>query len=137
MKFSAVILASVALSQAIDIHPLKRLDNLTRLSDELINDSFTFLKSKDGWISKFSRNAARMEKSYHLCGTYDQNQLADEEFVYSSLDANVRVEEITAAFAKWTTRHIATCPGQRNHNYQVKRMTKWNDLLQKHLAGQD
>ena len=102
MKFSAVILASVALSQAIDIHPLKRLDNLTRLGQELIDDSFTFLQSRGPvrWFVKFRTNGDRMKRSYNRCGDNKSNQPADEDFVYSSLDANIRVEEITAAFAK-------------------------------------
>ena len=53
MKFSALILASVASAQDDENYPfpLERLDNLTKLLADLMNESFTFLRSKNQIIT--------------------------------------------------------------------------------------
>ena len=53
MKFSAVLLATVALAQdekkVPPRHPLQRLAKLTEFSAEIMNDWFTFLPSQAAW----------------------------------------------------------------------------------------
>ena len=82
MKVSAVFL--VALSSADDKkvpprHPLQRLARLTQFTDEIMDQWFTFLPSKDTWKAKFSANAARMERNFERgnqrCGFYNDQQL--------------------------------------------------------------
>merc|ERR1712003_538222 len=67
MKFSAAVLATVAVAQDGDRkvpprHPLQRLNRLVEFSAELLNDWYTFLPSQASWIGKFERNAERMER---------------------------------------------------------------------------
>ena len=44
------------------------------------------------------------------------------------------VQQLTTGFRKWAERYLGNCAGQRNHAYQINRMNKWNEALQKHLA---
>merc|ERR1712062_592915 len=43
-------------------HPLQRLARLTEFSEELLNDWYSWLPSKDSWVAKFANNSARMEE---------------------------------------------------------------------------
>merc|ERR1712176_1697431 len=65
MKISCALLATVALADNKKVpprHPLQRLQRLTEFSEELLNEWYDFLPSKDNWINKFATNAKRMEK---------------------------------------------------------------------------
>ena len=159
MKFSAAVLATVAVAQDGDRkvpprHPLQRLNRLVEFSAELLNDWYSFLPSQDSWIGKFERNAERMERNFERgnqrCGFYDENQLPhggpserrkreiDADSIwdrYDREDPSVGTKQITTGFRKWAERYLSECSGQRNYNYQVNRMNKWNGLLQDHLAA--
>ena len=156
MKFSAVLLATVALAQdekkVPPRHPLQRLAKLTEFSAELMNDWFTFLPSQAQWVSKFATNAARMERNFNRgnqkCGFYDESQLphggpeerkrreVEDVFRYNTADPSVGAKQITTGFSKWAVRYIGQCSGQKDNQFQVNRMSRWNDKLQAHLASQ-
>ena len=159
MKFSAAVLATVAVAQDGDRkvpprHPIQRLNRLVEFSAELLNDWYSFLPSQDSWIGKFERNAERMERNFERgnqrCGFYDENQLPhggpserrkreiDADSIwdrYDREDPSVGTKQITTGFRKWAERYLSECSGQKNFNYQVNRMNKWNGLLQDHLAA--
>ena len=133
-------------------HPLQRLDRLVEFSAEILDEWFSFVKSKDSWKAKFHANGKRMEKNFkrgeQRCGHYDQHQLPhggpeedrkrrSDDFVdrYDRDDPSVGIKQITTGFRKWAQRYIAACSGQRQYQYQVNRMNKWNSLLQAHLTG--
>merc|ERR1712080_751188 len=80
MKFSAALLATVALANEKKVpprHPLQRLNRLTEFSAELMNDWFAGLPSKDRWVAKFATNAGRMARNFERgnqrCGFYDED----------------------------------------------------------------
>jgi hypothetical protein len=159
MKFSAAVLATVAVAQDGDRkvpprHPIQRLNRLVEFSAELLNDWYSFLPSQASWVGKFERNAERMERNFERgnqrCGFYDENQLPhggpserrkreiDSDSIwdrYDREDPSVGTKQITTGFRKWAERYLSECSGQRNYNYQVNRMNKWNGLLQDHLAN--
>jgi len=157
MKFSAAILATVALAEEKKVpprHPLQRLNKLTQFSEEILSDWFGFLPSQQKWIEKFARNAGRMEQNFNRgnqrCGFYDENQLPhggpearkrrdvdDEDLRYDKTNPSVGIKQITTGFRKWAERYISQCNGQRKYSYQVNRMNKWNGKLQTHLAKND
>ena len=53
--------------------PEARLGQLTRFSDDLLDNWFGFLKSKNNWKRKFNQNAIRMQAAYDRCGHYDKS----------------------------------------------------------------
>ena len=68
MKFSAALLFAVAAADDKKVpprHPLMRLSRLTEFSEEILNDWFDFLPSKQSWIEKFANNAYRMERNFN------------------------------------------------------------------------
>ena len=157
MKFSAVVLATVAIAQndrkVPPRHPLQRLDRLVEFSHELLDDWYTDLPSQQSWKGKFERNADRMERNFERgnqrCGFYDETQLPhggpserrkreiDADSIwdrYNRFDPFTGTRQITTGFRKWAERYISTCWGQRNYKYQVNRMNKWNGLLQAYLV---
>merc|ERR1712156_440592 len=158
MKFSAAVLATVALGQEKKVpprHPLQRLNRLVEFSHELMGQWYGFLPSQQSWIAKFATNAGRMERNFERgnqrCGFYDENQLPhggpserrkreiDADSIwdrYDREDPSVGTKQITTGFRKWAERYLSECSGQKNYNYQVNRMNKWNTKLQAHLAGQ-
>merc|ERR1711881_618382 len=62
---SAALLATVAVveKKVPPRHPLQRLNKLTMFSEELMNDWFGALPSKDNWIAKFATNAGRTTRT--------------------------------------------------------------------------
>ena len=154
MKFSPAVLFAVAAADDKKVpprHPLQRLARLTEFTEEILNDWFSGLASKDAWVNKFANNAARMERNFNRgeqrCGHYDENQLphggperkrreADDER-YNREDPVEGVRQLTTGYKKWAERYLSQCSGQRQYQHQVNRMTKWNNLLQAHLASQD
>ena len=135
-------------------HPLQRLNRLLDFTEEILTNWFDFLPSQKAWINKFANQAARMEKNFkrgnQRCGFYDENQLPhggpserrkreiDADSIwdrYDREDPSVGTKQITTGFRKWAERYLSECSGQRNYNYQVNRMNKWNGLLQDHLAA--
>ena len=155
MKY-LIVFATVAQSEKKmpSRHPLQRLNKLTKLSAELMNDWFTFLPSKDAWVNKFATNAERIAKNFergnHRCGFYDNAHLSHGEqgkrkrreaikdtFRYDTTDPSIGAKQITTGFSQWAQRYIGQCSGQRNNQYQVQRMARWNSKLQAHLAGQN
>ena len=155
MKFSAALLFAVAAAEDKKVpprHPLQRLARLTEFSEEILNEWFSFLPSKDAWINKFANNADRMERNFNRgnqrCGFYDEDQLPhggperkrrelDDEFDrYNREDPSVGIKQITTGYRKWAERYISQCSGQRNYQHQINRMNRWNELLQAHLASQ-
>merc|ERR1712177_60002 len=155
MKFSTAVLVAVASAEDKKVpprHPLQRLARLTEFSAEILNDWYGFLPSKDAWIQKFANNAERMERNFNRgnqrCGFYDENQLphggpsddrkrrdADDVDRYNREDPSEGIKQLTTGFSKWATRYLSQCSGQRNYQYQVSRMAKWNGLLQAHLES--
>ena len=155
MKFSPALLFAVAAAEDKKVpprHPLQRLNRLTEFTEEILNDWFTFLPSKDAWVAKFAANAERMgrnfERGNQRCGFYDEDQLphggperkrrdAEDVDRYNREDPSVGVKQLTTGYRKWAERYLSTCSGQKNYQHQVNRMAKWNNLLQGHLANQD
>ena len=154
MKFSPALLFAIAAADDKKVpprHPLQRLNRLTEFTEEMLNQWFTWLPSKDAWIQKFANNAERMERNFNRgnqrCGFYDENQLPhggperkrraldDDVDRYNREDPTVGVKQLTTGYRKWAERYIANCGGQKNHQHQIKRMAKWNAALQAHLAN--
>ena len=154
MKFSPALLFAVAAADDKKVpprHPLQRLNRLTEFTEEILNEWFTFLPSKDAWVAKFANNAGRMERNFlrgeQRCGHYDENQLPhggpaerkrradDDVFRYDREDPAVGTKQITTGFRKWAERYISACSGQKNYQHQVNRMNKWNAALQAHLEN--
>merc|ERR1711892_1058643 len=153
MKFSPALLFAVAAADDKKVpprHPLQRLARLTEFTEEILNAWFSGLASKDAWVNKFANNAARMEANFNRgeqrCGHYDENQQhggperkrreVDEER-YNREDPVEGVRQLTTGYGKWAQRYMSQCSGQRQYQYQVNRMTKWNNLLQGHLSNQE
>ena len=156
MKFSPAVIVAVASAQGEKKvpprHPLQRLNRLVEFSHELLNDWYSWLPSQESWKGKFARNAERMERNFERgnqrCGFYDENQLphggpsddrkrrdADDVDRYDREDPSVGVKQLTTGFSKWAVRYLSQCSGQKNFKYQVNRMTKWNEDLQRHLSS--
>ena len=155
MKFSPAVLVAVATAQDGDRkvpprHPLQRLNRLVEFTEEIMNDWFSFLPSQQAWITKFATNAERMERNFNRgnqrCGFYDEEQMphggpsddrkrraADDVDRYDRDDPSVGVKQLTTGFSKWAARYLSQCSGQKNYQYQVNRMAKWNTELQGHL----
>ena len=153
MKFSPALLFAVAAADDKKVpprHPLGRLATLTRFSEEILTKWFASLASVDNWVSKFANNAARMERNFkrgnQRCGFYDpisdpihggperKRREAEEERLSGNPVKAVR--QITTGYKKWAERYLSQCSGQRQYQHQVNRMTKWNNLLQGHMASQ-
>ena len=159
MKLSLAILSAVAFGEkkVPPRHPLQRLSKLVVFSEELMNDWFGGLSSKDRWVAKFETNAGRMRRNFERgnqrCGFYDENQLPhggpeeqedkeyrrkravdDEDLRYDTTDPCVGVKQITTGFSKWATRYIGNCSGQKNNQFQVNRMDRWNQRLRQFLS---
>ena len=82
MKFSPALLLAVASADDKKVpprHPFQRLNRLVEFSEELLNDWYGFLPSKDKWVDKFANNAERMERNFNRgdqrCGYYDVDNL--------------------------------------------------------------
>ena len=151
MKLSTIIFAVAAAEdkKVPPRHPLQRLERLTEFSEELLNNWFSFLPSKDSWINKFANNAARMQRNFERdnqrCGYYDEEQLphggperkrrSDDELDLERLsyDPIRAIRQVTTGFRKWAERYLSQCHGQRKYQYQVNRMNRWNGVLQGHL----
>ena len=128
---------------------------MTEFTEEILNQWFTFLPSKDAWIGKFANNAERMARNFNRgnqrCGFYDEDQLPHggpeedaEERKRRSLDdvdrydrenPDVGIKQLTTGYRKWAQRYLSACSGQKQYQHQVNRMNKWNSLLQGHLAS--
>merc|ERR1712044_74765 len=136
--------------------PTSTIEPIVEFSHELLDDWYTWLPSQQSWKGKFERNAERMERNFERgnqrCGFYDENQLPhggpserrkreiDADSIwerYDREDPSVGTKQITTGFRKWAERYLSECSGQRNFNYQVNRMNKWNGLLQDHLAANE
>ena len=153
MKLSLAILSTVAVAEkkVPPRHPLQRLQKLVQFSGELLDDWYGFLPSKDSWKGKFERNADRMSRNFERgnqkCGFYDaanedghggrDRRAADDTFRYDQQDPAKGTQQITRGFSKWAQRYLSACSGQKNYNYQVNRMARWNNKLQAHLASQN
>ena len=93
------------------------------------------------------------ERGNQRCGYYDSKPLhggpaghdvtrRDADFDldadnlrYDRTDPAKGTKQITTGFRKWAERYLSACSGQKNYNYQVNRMNKWNQKLQAHLAA--
>ena len=157
MKFSPALLFAVAAAEDKKVpprHPLQRLNKLVEFSEEILNEWYSFLPSKDAWVAKFAANAERMERNFNRgnqrCGYYDESSEhggpADAERKrrelndmdrYNREDPTEGTKQITTGFRKWAERYISQCSGQRQYQHQINRMNKWNNLLQGHLASQE
>merc|ERR1711990_250060 len=154
MKISGAVIFALASADDRKVpprHPLQRLARLTEFSEELLNDWYSWLPSKDAWVAKFANNAARMERNFkrgeQRCGHYNEDQLPhggpadrkrrsnDEWDRYNREDPAVGTKQITTGYRKWAERYISQCSGQRNNKFQVNRMARWNDKLQTHLEA--
>merc|ERR1712046_113025 len=108
MKLSVAFLAAVAHADEKKVpprHPLQRLKRLTQFSEEILNDWYSFLPSKDAWINKFAKNAERMERNFkrgnQRCGYYDEGNRYDRE------DPAVGTRQNTTGYRKWAQRYMA------------------------------
>ena len=157
MKLSVALIAAVAADdkKVPPRHPLQRLNRLTEFSAEILDDWFGFVPSVTAWKNKFANNAARMERNFNRgnqrCGFYDADQLphggpADDrkrrsddesEIRYNREDPSDGIKQITTGYRKWAERYLSQCSGQRQYQYQVDRMNKWNEILQAKLEGVD
>ena len=158
MKFSPALLFAVAAAEDKKVpprHPLQRLNKLVEFSEEILNEWYTFLPSKDSWVAKFAANAERMERNFNRgnqrCGFYDESsehggpaaaerkrrEASSDLDRYNREDPVEGTKQITTGFRKWAERYISQCSGQRQYQHQVNRMAKWNNLLQGHLASQE
>ena len=153
MKLSVAVLVASASATEKKVpprHPLQRLNRLVQFTEEILTDYFSFLPSQEAWINKFATNAGRMERNFERgnqrCGFYDEEQLPHggprdrrdvDEIRYNREDPKVGVKQLTTGFRKWAERYISQCSGQKNSQFQVKRMEKWNNALQKHLDVQE
>ena len=151
MKLSAAVVVAAAAVSATEKkvpsrHPVQRLNRLVEFTEEIMTDWFDFLPSQQAWINKFATNAGRMERNFERgnqrCGFYDETQLPHggprerrdvDEIRYDRENPKVGVKQLTTGFRKWAERYISQCSGQKNFQFQVKRMAKWNNALQKHL----
>ena len=153
MKFSPALLLAVASADDKKVpprHPLQRLERLTEFSEELLDDWYAWLPSKDKWVEKFKNNAERMKKNFkrgnQRCGYYDEDNLPhggpedrkrrdlDDFDRYDREDPCIGTRQITTGFRKWAERYLAACSGQKTYKHQVKRMNLWNEKLQAHLG---
>ena len=158
MKFSPALLFAVAAADDKKVpprHPLQRLNKLVEFSEEILNEWYTFLPSKDSWVAKFAANAERMERNFNRgnqrCGYYDESsehggpaaaerkrrEANSDLDRYNREDPVEGTKQITTGFRKWAERYISQCSGQRQYQHQINRMAKWNNLLQGHLASQE
>ena len=157
MKFSPALLFAVAAAEDKKVpprHPLQRLNKLVEFSEEILNEWYTFLPSKDSWVAKFAANAERMERNFNRgnqrCGYYDESsehggpaaerkrrEASSDLDRYNREDPVEGTKQITTGFRKWAERYISQCSGQRQYQHQINRMAKWNNLLQGHLASQE
>ena len=66
MKLSPIIFAIAAAEdkKVPPRQPLHRLTRLTNMAEEVLNDKFDFLPSKQSWINKFAANAERMKINF-------------------------------------------------------------------------
>jgi len=149
MKLSvAVVVAAVSATEkkVPPRHPVQRLNRLVEFTEEILTDWFDFLPSQQAWINKFATNADRMERNFERgnqrCGFYDETQLPHggprerrdvDEIRYNRENPKEGVKQLTTGFRKWAERYISQCSGQKNFQFQVRRMEKWNNALQKHL----
>merc|ERR1712046_155824 len=156
MKISVALFIATASAQDKKVpprHPLQRLNRLVEFTDEILDTWFEFLPSKDAWKAKFETNAGRMEKNFNRgqqrCGYYDEENLphggperqrredGSDDLRYDREDPKVGIKQLTTGFRKWAERYLSACSGQKNYQYQINRMNKWNGLLQGHLLTQE
>ena len=157
MKLSVATLVAVATADDRKVpprHPLQRLNRLVEFSAELLDDWYTWLPSQQNWKNKFSVNAGRMERNFERgnqrCGYYDESNLPhggpsdrrrrelDSDSIwdrYDREDPAIGTKQITTGFRKWAERYLSACSGQKNFQYQVNRMNRWDNKLQAHLAN--
>ena len=151
MKLSlALVAAATAEDKKVPPrHPLQRLERLVEFSHEMLDQHYGFLPSVNSWKNKFENNAERMERNFNRgnqrCGFYDANQLPhggpserkrradDEDFRYNREDPCHGAKQITTGFRKWAERYLSQCSGQRNSQFQVRRMNRWYAALAGHL----
>ena len=148
MKLSVAVLVAAASATEKKVpprHPLQRLERLVQFTNELLTTHFSFLPSKDRWIEKVAKNAARMERNFkrgnQRCGFYDETQLPHggprdrrdvDEIRYNRADPTIGTKQLTTGFRKWAERYISACSGQKTYQFQVNRMVVWNYKLQGH-----
>ena len=153
MKFSPVLLLTFVSAEDKKVpprHPLERLERLNQFSAELLATWFVFLPSQNAWIRKFRTNGERMARNFQRgeqrCGHYDEDQLphggparkrrnADQTERYNRDDPVEGVKQLTTGYRKWAERYLSQCSGQMRYQHQVKRMNRWNQKLQVHLAA--
>ena len=140
MKFSAVLLATVAVADDEEVRaqtPVEQLNSLVQFSEEILTDSFGFMKRQQHWVQKFQKQTFRMERAFNRCGRLTRKRREVDEELYNREDPSEGIKQITNGFALWAQRYIAECAMQRNgYNTVINRMDKWNGQLQAQLAKQ-
>ena len=108
--------------------PFKSLNRLTGFSTEILqSDAFGHKSDKwrKKWIIHFQNNANRMERSMsRKCGFYDAD-IHTFNYEYDTKDACNGIKMIMDGFSTWVENHLSRCSGQRNHNYQKKKLQIW------------
>ena len=149
MKFSTATLITIVSADDKKVppgHPLDRLNRLTELSTDILNNWYSWTPSKNAWIQKFANNAKRMEHNFKRCRSNYENSLShdgsstnheissfDEFERYNQEDPVQGIKQITTGFRKWTELYLAACSGQKNFQYQINRMNRWNIKLRKEI----
>merc|ERR1712157_29243 len=146
MKISSVFFTSFALAQDLGEskklpvgHPLRRLVKLTQFSEELLNNWYGHLPSQESWKSKFEKISDKMRLAFEKCGSDNEvakvrRSVDDENFRYDRENPDVATRQITTGFSKWAAKYLSTCKAQKGHQHHEKRMIRWNEKLQEHLA---
>ena len=84
------------------------------------------LSKKDSRVSVFDCITCKIKDS--------QFYMYQPVFRINTEDPVEGTRQITTGFRKWAERYIGNCGGQRKNQHQVRRMNRWNQKLQQHLA---
>ena len=153
MKFSTATLITIVSADDKKVppgQPLDRLNRLTELSNDILNNWYSWSPSKNAWIQKFTNNAKRMERNFkrgsQRCRSNDENSIShdgpstnsgissfDEFERHNQEDPVQGIKQITTGFREWTELYLAACSGQKKFQYQINRMNRWNIKLRKEI----
>ena len=132
MKLSVVMLTSLVAADDSASEPVKSLHRLSGFSQEILESGAFDHKPvswRSRWIRKFQFNSNRMERGVNRkCGFYDAD-IHTFNYEYDTENACNGIKMIMDGFSTWVENHLSGCSGQRNHNYQKKKLQIWTDIL--------
>ena len=142
MKFSFAILAVAASydgsgDDVLTRDPIQELMRLKEFSIENFDEWFSFAPSKwnNRWKKHFVTNTERMEDSFDRCGHDADQPNLDDIDTYNRSDPFEGIKQVTTGYRKMAERYLSQCSNQRKAWLQVKRMHKWNLILQAKLGS--